>query len=349
MVRKIRNSNLELLRILSMYMIVFIHANMYLGRFCGGFFKTFCNGFVNGICNIGVTCFILISGYCGMKFKIKKLIKMECMMITYSLLETALLCALYPEQMKGAVLLETLVKSLLPVITRKYWFYSCYVCLYLLSGFAQKFIEKIEKKEFRDFLLLLLLLFSVFPTLFYFEIIPDNGKGFVQMTMIYLIGRYIKMYHDTSLPGKKALLLFGGLWIINSISHELPVQIGGIYHHICKDNSITNIIMAVILFYLFKELKLQSKVINKLASHMFAVFALNNTLVQVVMEQMDSSEWNPPGGFAGFLTLAGVVLGILLLCVVIGGIREVLFHWTDDKLGEWGERLIGKLVIIKQM
>lgn len=189
MKEKTRNSNHELLRIIAMYMIVFIHANMYLGDFCTGVAWRCFNGLVNGICNIGVSCFILISGYYGVKFSVQKLVKMECMMISYSLLETAILCLALPEQMQGAALLEQLVKSFLPFITRKYWFYSCYVCLLFLSGYIQKFMEYLEQKELKRLLLLLIGLFSVLPALFYFELIPDNGKGLVQMIMVYMIGR----------------------------------------------------------------------------------------------------------------------------------------------------------------
>lgn len=335
---KVRNSNLELLRILSMYMIVFIHANMYLGRFCSGVVYLFFNGLVNGICNIGVTCFILISGYYGMQFKMKKLVKMECMMITYSLLETAILYLVYPEQMTGAVLLEAVIKSLFPVITRKYWFYSCYVCLYLLSGFIHRFVEGLSKKEFKKLLLLLLVLFSVFPTVFYFEIMPDNGKGLVSMIMIYLIGRYIRRYRDIALPVGKAMAVFVCLWLINGISHEIPIHFGGIYHHFCKDNSITNIIMAIILFLLFKELKLKNKLVNKVASCLFAVFALNSTLVTVFMELFDRYGLFTVTGILGFISLAGIVLGILLLCIALGSIREALLKKADNKLGEYIER-----------
>ncbi len=339
----VRNSNHELLRIIAMYMIVFIHANMYLGNFCTGSAGTFFNGFVNGICNIGVSCFILISGYYGVRFNVQKLVKMECMMITYSLLETMVLCVAFPEQMQGAALLEQLVKSLFPFITRKYWFYSCYVCLFLMSGYIQKFIDQLKQKEFGRLLVLLLILFSVLPTLFYFELIPDNGKGLVQMIMIYMIGRYIRMYCDkpiTELGGRKrAVGLFLILWIINGVSHEFPAQIGGIYHHLCKDNSITNIAMAVLLFYLFKELQFRSQLVNKAAAYVFAVFALNNSLVTVLMGWIEKNGFESPNGFSGFLILAGVVLGILLSCLLVGVIRECLFRRIDSKIGEKAQRL----------
>lgn len=337
----VRNSNHELLRILAMYMIVFIHANMYLGNFCEGRVWSFCNGAVNGICNIGVSCFILISGYYGIRFNFKKFIKMECMMITYSLLETAVLYAVLPERMEGAALLEQLVKSFLPFITRKYWFYSAYVCLMFFSGYLQKFIDNMDKAEFKKFLILLLVLFSILPTVFYFEQIPDNGKGVVQMIMVYMIGRYLRMYQEIKIS-KMTGVLFFFLWLINGISHEFPIQIGGIYHHLCKDNSITNLIMAVILFSLFQKLNFHSAFINKSAGYIFAVFALNNTLVSAFMKICFRNEWLsglPTGGSFGFLILAGIVFFILLFCLMIGALREALLGKLDSKLGEVLERI----------
>lgn len=337
--RSVRNSNIELLRILAMFMIVFIHANMYLFQIVFGRSAVFFNGMVNGICNIGVTCFILISGYYGMKPDLGKFVRMECMMITYSLAETVLLCVVEPQQMQGAALLEQLVKSFLPFLTRKYWFYSCYVCLLLLSGYLQKLIEQLKKEEFRRLLLLLLILFSVMPTLFYFELIPDNGKGLVQMIMVYLIGRYIRMYRDVKIS-VKAVVLFVILWAVNGISHEIPIQIGGIYHHLCKDNSITNLTMAVILFYLFKEWKFRSALINRAAGNVFAVFALNNTLVTVVMKLLFDHGFHGAEGIFGFLKLVGIVTAILAGCLLIGEVRRLLLGRCDRYLGNLAEHMI---------
>ncbi len=348
MEKNTRNSNHELLRILAMYMVVFIHANMYLFYFVQGNLGTFLNGMANGICNIGVSCFILISGYYGVRFSVRKFVKMECMMITYSLLETALLCLVLPERMQGADLLEQVVKSLLPFISRKYWFYSAYICLFFLSGYIQKFIDCLNREAFKRLLLLLLLLFSVFPTLFYFEQVPDNGKGLVQMIMVYMIGRYIRLYRDTKIS-RKAGIVFVLLWLVNGISHELPIRFGGVYHHLCKDNSITNLLMAVILFYAFKELKLgkdqsggtggrASAVIIKAAGYMFAVFALNNSLVAIVMEPLFNSGFQGAGGILGFLELSGIATAILLACLCIGAVRELILGGVDRRFGVFVER-----------
>lgn len=325
---KIRNSNFELLRIIAMYMIVFIHANMYLSFFCERRSMIFFNGLVNGICNIGVTCFMLISGYYGVHFKLKKLVKMECMMISYSLLETLIMYLVMPEQLQGAALLEQLVKSFLPFISRKYWFYSCYICLVLFSGYIQKLIDALKKEELKKLLMLMITLFSVLPTFFYFELIPDNGKGLVQMAMVYLMGRYIRCYYDQEIT-KKMSILFVVLWIVNGVSHELPIEIGGIYHHLCKDNSITNLVMAVVLFFIFKNMRFQSGMVNRLASNIFAVFALNNTLTICVMKVMIENGMIQQSGISGFLLLAGIVAMILGACLGIGAIREIIFGKFD--------------------
>lgn len=344
MEKSVRNSNHELMRIIAMYMIVLIHTNMYLGYFCEGGYFTFFNGLVNGICDISASVFIITSGYYGLKFSIRKLVKLECMMVTLSILETIILLVLRPEQMQGVVLLEQLAKSCMPFISTKHWYYSSYICLILFSGYIQKFIDHLSQKEFEKFLILLLVLFSVIPTIFYFELIPDNGKGIVNTIMIYMMGRYIRMYRDVKLP-KKAGLLFLGLWLVNGISHELPIQIGDIYHHWCKDNSITNMALTVLAFYMFKELKIQSKIINKMATCVFAVFALNGAAVSLVMEWVLQSNFKSPGGIPGFLILMGIVFLMWITLLLIGWLRELLLGRLDQRIGEFAERKIQRFFV----
>lgn len=337
-----RNSNFELLRLISMYMIVFIHANMYLPYFCEGKARFYFNGLVNGISNIGVTCFILISGYFGLRFHMEKLLKMECMMISFSAIETIVLCVLMPQEMQGAALLEQIIKTCFPIITRKYWFYSGYICLFCLSEYINRFVDSLSKKEFERLMIILLGLFSVFPTIFYFEIIPDNGKGLVQMIIVYMLGRYLQKYGLKILVKRKSIILFCGLWLANGISHEFPIRVGGIYHHLCKDNSITNIVMAVILFGLLREWKIQSEIVNKFSKNIFAVFALNNSMVSVIMYLLINSGKLQASGVLGFILLVLVVGGVMLGCILIGGIREVLFGKIDNFIISRMSRIVNR-------
>ena len=140
-VSKERNSNHELLRLIAMLMIVTIHANPFIHMFIHSDLKYVISPLNNGICNIGVTLFVLISGYYGIKTDLKKIVSLECKMITFSLVEFALIMMFLRDSMTKADIAEQLIKSLFPFVTRKYWFYSSYVCLLIFGTLIQNMIS----------------------------------------------------------------------------------------------------------------------------------------------------------------------------------------------------------------
>lgn len=100
--------------------------------------------------------------------------------------------------------------------------------------------------------------------------------------------------------------------------------------------------MAILVFYIFKELKIQSGLINRAATCLFAVFALNNTLVSLVMDERIRGYLPVPDGFLGFLLLAGVVFAILVVCIAVGALRELLLGRADRWLGNKTQEIISK-------
>lgn len=348
---KQRDSNFELLRLIAMYMIVLIHANVYIGDFMPTPVGAIYNPIINGICNTGVSLFILISGYYGVSFNIKKITKLECKMITYSLLVFGLSLVVYAKTMTDGDKLELLIKSVLPFASRNHWFYSCYILIVLFSGFINRFVDTLDKKSFRTLLMLMLFCFSVLPTCFYFEIVQDNGKGIVQMLMVYLMGRYIRM-SETEEKIKmvgvyskwKLALIIVVVWLINAISFSNPINFGGIYHTLCKDNSITNMILAVSAFLLFKDLKFKSKVINAAAKYIFAVFAMNYILVDMLFEKLIESytPYHEPS-ILGVFVMLGASFLVLAGCIIVGIIRDFLLGWLDEKISNGVERAFSEI------
>lgn len=328
-----RRSNFELLRIIAMCIIIMIHfcATADLTAFgLQGTIGNILGGVIVGIGNIGPGCFCLISGYFGIRFSKQKLVKMELMMISYSLLETLLLYVFFPLEMCGAVLFEQLIKSIIPFISRKYWFYSCYICLFILSGYIQKFIDSLKEKELLTFLVISLTIFSILPTIFYFEIMQDAGKGLVQMILLYIVGRYIHMYKDISLSKWKCFLAIILLWFVNTISIMYPIRFGEVTHSLCRDNSITNIAIMILLFYLFKDINLSSKFINRFTSNIFAVFALENACTHILSKIIADYEFHVSSSIAAFLLTILMVFGIFLVISIIGFIREFLLSRMDQ-------------------
>ncbi len=328
---KNRDSNMEALRIIAILMVLYIHA---FGLISGmGYTELGKNTtrLANAVCNTGVSCFILISGYYGITFQWKKLIRMELMVIFYSLCMTLLGAAFFPESMTDSVF-ELLVKSCIPAASRKYWFYSCYVCLMLMSPFWNRAVEKVGKDLFTWLVGVMLVLFSIFPTFLYFEITMDLGKGLVNMTMLYLAGRWIRMYGDYELKRKNGILLLLILAGVNYLSHVFTIHIAGITLSLTKDNSISNILISVLLLYLFKGFRFRSKLVNRVAEKVFAVFIMNTFVMELVHgyvmkfdRDMIMSNWMPVWITADVLLTFGI-------CIVIEAVRKFLLGSVEDRL-----------------
>ena len=138
---------------------------------------------------------------------------------------------------------------------------------------------------------------------------------------------------------------FVGAWVINFIAFEFPIQVGGIYHTLCKDNSITNMILAVSLFYIFKDVKMQSKFINKMASYVFAIFSMNYFLINVLVDWIKTSlPQLTELGAIGFVMIPVIAVIITVVCVLVGIIRDLLLSRLDEVISVKVEALYKKLI-----
>ena len=128
-----RSSNFELLRLLCIFGILVMHtfAGIDTAASPGNMLA---NVFANSLFNTGVTCFILLSGYFGIRFDLKKLIGLDLMVIFFTLLGTVAL---------GDFGVKDLIKSCIPVLSRRYWFITCYFVLCILAPFLNQMAERL--------------------------------------------------------------------------------------------------------------------------------------------------------------------------------------------------------------
>lgn len=334
---KERNSSFELLRILCILGILYMHV---LGEFGSEMSQgtAVLRIFSDSIFNAGVSCFILISGFFGIRLDIKKLIQLDCMVIFYDLVGVAIY-SFYGNELG----LMELVSSVLPIITRKYWFLSCYFFLALLSPFINKIVEQLQKKEFQKLLLAMLILFYVIPTFLYFEIMQDHGKGLVHMTVVYLIGRYIAKYEIESKRTRGKLLIFLCvnvllIFVLNLGTTLIKSSVSTLWS---RDCSIFILITAVLVFQIFKKTAFNSRIINKVASSVLAVYVLS-PYIQFVMEQYlklqeYDGQWYLP------LMVGIIAIAIVVICVVTEMIRKKVFGKIEERISEFIETLIYRI------
>ena len=286
---------------------------------------------VNSIFNMGVTCFILISGYFGIRFDFKKLIRLDLMIIFFTVFGTIAV---------GNFGIKSLIKSCIPVISRYYWFISCYFFLCFLTPFLNQIPEKLSKENFRKLLAILLLLFSVIPTFGFFEIMQDGGKGLVHMVMIYLLGRYLSLYHNRShnvhrlLSG--LLLSIGFIFLADS---SLTFLRGKLYTTFCRDCSIFIIFGSVMVLLLFREIHFHSRFINRAAGNVLAIYVLDGTVQTFLLKWIDLKPY--AGSWFLVFPAIGYVLAIMVIACLLNEVRKA----TIGRLEPWIVDVVNRVVM----
>ena len=157
-----RNSSIEMLRILAMLGIVIMHTNGTVMEHGSG------TGFAwtqieNSIFNAGVSIFVLISGYFGIRRSTQKLIELESTVIFYAVLSALVGCYFG----KASIL----IKAFIPVSTNCYWFISCYILLMIFSPYINRAIDSMSELQHRQLLLLMSAVFLVAPTVIYYSVL----------------------------------------------------------------------------------------------------------------------------------------------------------------------------------
>lgn len=159
-----RNSSIEMLRILAMLGIVIMHTNGAVMEHGSGTGVAWTQ-IENGIFNAGVSIFVLISGYFGIRRSSQKLIELESTVILYAVLSALVGCYF------GKATILSIIKAFIPVSTNCYWFISCYILLMIFSPYINRAIDSMSELQHRQLLLLMSAVFLVAPTVIYYSVL----------------------------------------------------------------------------------------------------------------------------------------------------------------------------------
>ena len=195
--RKERNSSLELLRIIGMFMIISQHY-VFHGGFDDDVFLSAAPNvtYLRIISMFGYAAcsfFVLISGYylihadTGKGFY-RRLIPLIAEQFFYSLTTCAfiLISGIVPMSIKE------ILKCFFPFFYGN-WFVVFYILLYLFIPYLNRFLLSLDKTVYRKMLLLVFIMFSVIPT-FFGDIYKPGDLGFMFQT--YLFGAYYGLYKE---------------------------------------------------------------------------------------------------------------------------------------------------------
>ena len=371
---KKREAGFELLRIISMMMIVMLHL---LGKDHGGVLektRAFSAAWVvtwglEALCTAAVNCYVLISGYFLVGSRESEDLNADGRPVRSPWRKILNLC-LTVWFYTGSLFLigyafgwvgiskSSLLHLVTPITGRTYWFVSVYLGLLLLSPYLNKLIKSLTERAHRRLIVGLIALFSLLPTVLpvYDTFQSGGGIGLAWFAVLYLIAAYVRLYgiggfwrklegwrtkHWTlAYLAVTALILLSKLVITAAteklLGHSAGTSILYQYH------SPACLVSAGCLFMAFREMRLPGekplgRIATALAPLMLGVYMIHeNPSIKGKMWELLS-----PGVegsvFLLVLKLFGIVIGITAVCAGIEWVRQrvfALFRRSDERSEE---------------
>lgn len=218
---KKRNGNIELLRMLSMCMVVMLHAlgkgNLLVNPFEGGGVNSWIAWIIECLSIAAVNIFALISGYFLIKseFKLKRLLELVCEIVFYSLV-SFLVCTCFGINTGNELNVYNTLFAVFPVHMNLYWFMTSYIVVYMLQPLFKAGAEHLTKKQYKTMLILLVVFESVFKTVLPVRLEADGfGYNIFWFIIVFLIGGYFRYYgFEILTDSKKGCLLYFAAFVL---------------------------------------------------------------------------------------------------------------------------------------
>lgn len=326
--KKTRNSAIELVRLLAMFMIVYYHLILFFIEPIDSnpIFKA-----VQIPLHIGVILFVLISGYFGIRPSFRGFFKILCIVAVYFL--PLRLWYVYKMNMGGMAMLDSFhVLSKTP-----YWFVRTYLCLYLISPLLNKCLKDISARE-RIYYLFAFSVIAVYLGVLQCDISLIDGKNLANFILIYIIGNTIKLEHDklSQLSSKSS---FGFFFSLNIAL----VFLYWYFYNTKVSDFIWNwsfpyyspfLLVSSILFFIpFTRYSINSPRINYLAASAFSIYIIHHQPVVmdlIIQPIVHSIYLKTVGNVAICIMMIGLLaLLVLFICVLIDKLLTPLWRVLD--------------------
>lgn len=346
-----RASNIELLRIVSMLMILSLHSfrdpvTLSLSTLT---LRTFVDFFREALSISAVNIFILISGFYSIKWKTKSISSLLFQTYFFIFLIYGMLL------LTGSITFNLKTFFLrLNGIAVAYWFITAYVGLYILSPVLNAFAEKVTRKQFLVFLVVFYLV------QFYYQLFfnPNYASGYsiLSFSGLYLIGRFLNLHPgnqtaNTATHKQKniqhiiAFLII--TFLITVLAIALKINLSDEGGSIKKDhlfgfiyNNPLVIIQSIVIFLIFKNYNIRSKFINYCASSVLAIYLVHmHPDIKQLFYHYTTSLYDHAFIMQTIL-LIGLFAVIFVLSILLDKIRIALFNRLYLIAAQMGNKFI---------
>lgn len=298
--KKFRESNFELMRIVSMIFIILWHiiGRGLLIENCGNYASSIVLRILKYIIIVHVNSYIILMGYFqySNKFKLSKLISLVFQTVFYSFI---IFLILYKMGYIADINLTMFINVFIPFSSAEYWFISSYIVVYILSDYINILLKRLNHNQLKKIVIVCFIVFSVIPFITGMRLIENNGYNFFNFIFLYIIGVYLRRYPlknshvfaKTSIRFYRLIMVIGFLlcasynyFLFNFALNNL--YIGNIFNYISSVLIMSQdsyaapivIIQTICYFEFFKTLNIKSKIINLISGCVFGIYLFHENI-----------------------------------------------------------------------
>ena len=297
--RQERDSNAELLRIICILLILLhhfcVHA-LYPEVLQDNLHKYAWDShlllFIHAFLYIGVNCFILISGWYGIKPKWKSFINLYLIYAFYNLLHP--IKHVFKAFIAGNGFIlpysvhDIVVRTLFPFSHGHLWFMDCYLGLFLTAPLLNAAINYIDKKQHMYILFLLTIANVYFGDFWSMDLINSYGFSLANFVYLYFIGSYLHKYLTKEEIGRNRWCWFGAycgfglLWGICSMfgAYRDVLSVHVPHWHTFAYNNPVLLLTAISFFLFMMSWHFNNRFVNYIAASTLGVYMLNEGVVK---------------------------------------------------------------------
>lgn len=266
-----RNSSIELLRIVATIMVVATHFSVWYVPLEDFSFTVpnLCRVSVEAFCIVCVNCFLIISGWYGIRLKFKSVWKLAEQVFLVVFPFYIISCLLGKDTFSVNHITENMM-----VFSFPNYFVQDYLMLMFLSPVLNAFVEKYRANMLKWVLMFAFILFWMCCIRQKNDLLfMHYGQTLIHFVMIYLMARTAAEYRDVIMKKKASFYfaIYGLCSVVLVVMAFLKVRWWFYF-----DNPVL-LVSSFCLFFAFLNLTFQSSVVNFLAGSSFAAFLIHTT------------------------------------------------------------------------
>ena len=355
-VKSNRNIGLDVLRALAMFFVICQHLlgqGGLVANAAAGSGKFWFLSFLQILVYCSVNIYGITTGYllCEKSFRLSRLTKVWLTTVFWSVVVSCCFFLFVPESRS----LTEAISMFLPVLRGRYWFFTAYFVVMLVSPVLNLVIRTLTKRQFHLLFAALFLIFGIIPAAALGNDVLriSSGHHFSWMIVLYLIGGYFRLHPPSAKVHSRFWLLGYFLFALIHLVYKFLVSAIGLpnFGDLLLTYPSPLILGEAICLFLFCKNAFRNmsadgfigKLIRFISPGVYSVYIIhvhplvfwNHGIIGLFRS------WDHLGSVAVFVRLALTSIAVFTVCIVLDFLRQHLFRiiGIDRSAQRWSDKL----------